>query len=104
MEENNQNNKSNNNDRKTPNRNFMFMLIMSVIMTLMFFYVYNNIKGSKVEELSYGQFLDMLEDDQVEEVKIYSSTLEVTPKKNLDAKKEGKDSEKKDSEKTEAGK
>lgn len=102
MEENNQNNKSNNNDRKTPNRNFMFMLIMSVIMTLMFFYVYNNIKGSKVEELSYGQFLDMLEDDQVEEVKIYSSTLEVTPKKNLDAKKEGKDSEKKDSEKTEA--
>lgn len=100
MEENNQNNKSNNNDRKTPNRNFMFMLIMSVIMTLMFFYVYNNIKGSKVEELSYGQFLDMLEDDQVEEVKIYSSTLEVTPKKNLDEKKDAKEkkSEKKESE------
>ena len=89
MEENNKNNNSNNNDRKTPNRNFMFMLIMSIIMTLMFFYVYNNIKGSKVEELSYGQFLDMLEDDQVEEVKIYSSTLEVTPK--IEIKKDAKD-------------
>ena len=103
MEENNKNNNSNNNDRKTPNRNFMFMLIMSIIMTLMFFYVYNNIKGSKVEELSYGQFLDMLEDDQVEEVKIYSSTLEVTPKKDI--KKDAKDtSEEKKSQKDDSKK
>lgn len=96
MEENNKNNNSNNNNQKTPNRNFMFMLIMSVIMTLLFFWAYNNFKGSKVEELSYGQFLDMLEDDQVEEVKIYSSTLEVTPKKNLEDKKDSKKDEKTD--------
>lgn len=103
MEENNKNNNSNNNSQKTPNRNFMFMLIMSVIMTLMFFYVYNNIKGSKVEELSYGQFLDMLEEDQVEEVKIYSSTLEVTPKKdseNKDKEEEQSSKEEKSEEKT----
>ncbi|MGN0495561.1 MAG: ATP-dependent zinc metalloprotease FtsH [Lachnospiraceae bacterium] len=74
----------------------MFMLIMSVIMTLLFFWAYNNFKGSKVEELSYGQFLDMLEGDQVEEVKIYSSTLEVTPKKNLEDKEDSKKEEKSD--------
>ncbi|MGN0438476.1 MAG: ATP-dependent zinc metalloprotease FtsH [Lachnospiraceae bacterium] len=78
----------------------MFMIIMSVIMTLMFFYVYNNIKGGKTEELSYGQFLDMLEEDQVEAVKIYGSTLQVTPKKNLDKKSEKTDNKAEDKDTT----
>lgn len=103
MEENNNqnsNNDKNNNNRKSPNKNFMFMLIVSVVMTLMFFYIYNSYKGSKVEELSYGQFLDMLEENQVEEVEIFSSTLQVTPKKDLGKKKESKKKEDKTEEKT----
>lgn len=77
------NNNSNENKGKQPNRNYLFMVIVSVIMTLLFMYVYALYQGSKEVPLSYGQFLDMLDENQVERVEIYSSRLEVTPKKGV---------------------
>ena len=91
MEENNkqQNNQNNNNNgKKSPNRNFIFMLVVSIGMTLLFFYAYNKIQESKRQEISYGQFLDMLDEGNVEMVKIYGSSIEVTTK-NEDKSKRG---------------
>ena len=91
MEENNkqQNNQNNNNNgKKSPNRNFIFMLVVSISMTLLFFYAYSKIQESKRQEISYGQFLDMLDEGNVEMVKIYGSSIEVTTK-NEDKSKRG---------------
>lgn len=89
MEENNKNNKNNqnNNGKRPSNRNFMFILIVSISLTLLFFYVYTKYQTGQKEEISYGQFLDMLEEGTVEEVKIYSSTVEVIPKEKKDENK-----------------
>lgn len=83
MEENRENNNENNqnNNKKSPNRSFMFMLIVSVGLTLLFFYVYTRFQTSKQEEISYSEFLTMLDKGEVEQVKIYSATVQVTPKK-----------------------
>lgn len=82
MEENrNQNDENNqNNNKKSPNRSFMFMLIISVGLTLLFFYAYTRFQTRQQEEISYSEFLTMLDNGEVEEVKIYSSTVQVTPK------------------------
>lgn len=83
MEENkNQNNEnnSNNNGKKSPNRSFLFMLIVSIGLTLLFFYAYSSYQTSQQEEISYSEFLTMLDEGKVESVKIYSSTVEVIPK------------------------
>lgn len=89
MEENNkqQNNKQNDNNKKSPNRSFVFMLIVSIGLTLLFFYAYTRIQESSKEEISYGQFLDMLNNGEAEQVRIYGSTIEVEPKKNSDSKR-----------------
>jgi cell division protease FtsH len=83
LEENkNQNNENNqnNNGRKSPNRSFLFMVIVSVGLTLLFFYAYSSYQTSQQEEISYSEFLSMLDEGKVETVKIYSSTVEVIPK------------------------
>lgn len=82
MEENNNqknNNNQNNNGKKSPNRSFIFMIIVSVGLTLLFFYVYSRYQAGQREEISYSQFLDMLDDGSIKTVKIYSSTIEVVP-------------------------
>ena len=81
MDENNkQQNNNKNNGKKSPNRSFIFMLAISIVMTLLFFYAYNRIQESRREEITYGQFLDMLDEGKVEMVKIYGSSIEVTAK------------------------
>lgn len=82
MEENNKkpNENQNNNGKKPANRSFLFMLIVSMGLTLLFFYAYSRIQESSREEISYGQFLDMLDEGNVEMVKIYGSSIEVTTK------------------------
>jgi len=82
LEDNNkqQNNKQNDNNKKSPNRSFIFMLILSVGLTLLFFYAYTRIQESRKEEISYGQFLDMLNNGEAEMVRIYGSTIEVEPR------------------------
>lgn len=99
-ENNNQNNDNNQNDnsRKSPNRGFMFMLIVSVGLTLLFFYAYSRYQNSQKEEISYSEFLTMLDEGKVAEVKVYSSTVEVIAKKEEDT---GKKNPASDSGKTE---
>lgn len=88
MEENNkQKNDNENNNKKTPNRSFLFILIVSVGLTLLFFYAYTRIQESSKEEISYGQFLDMLDKGEAKMVRIYGSTIEVEPKEDSDSKR-----------------
>ncbi len=90
MEDNNkqQSNKQDDNNKKSPNRSFIFMLILSIGLTLLFFYAYTRIQESSKEEISYGQFLDMLNNGEAEMVRIYGSTIEVEPKKDTGSKRD----------------
>ena len=84
MEENNnqQNeNNQNNNGRKGPDKSFVFMLVVAIGLTLLFYSVYTRYQAGQREEISYSQFLDLLDEGVVDEVKIYSSRIEMTPKK-----------------------
>ncbi len=91
MEDNNkkQNNQNENqgNGKKSPNRTFIFMLVVSIGLTLLFFYTYSRIQESQRKEITYSQFLDMLDEGNVEMVKIYGSSIEVTEKTKDDSKR-----------------
>lgn len=80
-------NNQNGNNKKTPNRSFLFMLVVSIGLTLLFFYAYSRYQTSQQEEISYSQFLDMLDKGEVEAVKIYGSTIEITPKEKKKSSK-----------------
>lgn len=91
MEENKQQNDQNNkngNGKKSPNRSFIFMLVVSIGLTLLFFYTYNRIQESQRKEITYGQFLDMLDEGNVKMVKIYGSSIEVTKKEEGNSQRE----------------
>lgn len=97
MDNNNMNNNENQNDnKKSPNRSFLFMLVVSVCLTLLFFYAYSKYQTSQQIEISYSDFLDMIEEGTVKEVKIYSSSIEVIPKSDKQLAKEKKENASKD--------
>ena len=82
MEENNnrQNNNNQNNGKKSPNRNSILILVLSIGLALLFFNVYKRFQEGQREEISYSQFMDMLSEGTIDTVKVYSSTIEVIPK------------------------
>ena len=90
MEENNQMNTDNQNDngKKSPNKSILFMIFVSIGLTLLFYFVYSKYQNGQREEVSYGKFLDMLDEGNVKTVKIYGSTIEIIPKEDKkDSKK-----------------
>ncbi|MCM1179519.1 MAG: ATP-dependent zinc metalloprotease FtsH [Clostridium sp.] len=64
------------------------MLVVAIGLTLLFYGVYTRYQAGQREEISYSQFLDLLEEGVVDEVKIYSSQIEMTPKKVSNKEKE----------------
>ncbi|MBD8972712.1 MAG: ATP-dependent metallopeptidase FtsH/Yme1/Tma family protein [Clostridiales bacterium] len=62
------------------------MLVISIGLTLLFFYAYSRYQTSQQVEISYSQFLDMLDKGEVEKVRIYSSSLEIVPKTDKKSK------------------
>lgn len=83
-----QNNRNNNNNNSSPNgnrpqgspRNFIMILLVSAVLLLLFKNVYDSYTGGMEEEIPYSQFIQMLEDGQVESVEISSSKISITPK------------------------
>lgn len=103
MEENrNQNNDNNQNNKNNKNtdRSFLFMLVVAIGLTLLFYGVYTKYKTGQREEISYSQFLDLLDQGLVDEAKIYSSRIEVIPKKDVDQSKKSS-AQKSDAQKSE---
>ncbi|MCM1158106.1 MAG: ATP-dependent zinc metalloprotease FtsH [Clostridium sp.] len=80
-------NNQNNNNRKPPNRSYIFMLAVSIGLTLLFFFAYSRYQTSQQEEISYSKFLDMLDEGEIKTVKIYGSSLEVIPRESKSGKK-----------------
>ncbi|HIU66498.1 MAG TPA: ATP-dependent metallopeptidase FtsH/Yme1/Tma family protein, partial [Candidatus Caccomorpha excrementavium] len=59
----------NNNDKKKNNRSGMiFCLAVAVVMLLLFSYMSRQMENSTTQEISYGQFLKLLEEKQVKTV------------------------------------
>ena len=76
----NNNNENNNNqpDKKKPSP-MVILLIISVVLALMFGQAYSRFKRSGQEEISYSEFLQMLDDNNVADVKIYGDVLTFKP-------------------------
>ncbi len=77
-EQNNKNNKNNENKKKPT----LIILFLSIALTLIFWKSYQSFKDAGVEEITYSEFLSMIEEDNVAKVKIYSSTIEFSPAKD----------------------
>ncbi|MDO5154651.1 MAG: ATP-dependent zinc metalloprotease FtsH [Eubacteriales bacterium] len=71
----------------------LFMLAIAIGLTLLFYTVYARYQAGQREEISYSQFLTMLDDGVVDEVKIFGSRLEVKAKKNANKEAEEKTTE-----------
>ena len=63
------------------NKQTMLMVLVCVLVALMFLGLMNNVLGnSSTREIGYSDFLEMVEEDQVEEVVLQSNILTITPK------------------------
>ena len=75
-EENKPNN--NKNDKKKPSAT-VIVLILSILLTLVFWQAYARFKESGQEKVTYDEFIQMLENDEVSEVLIYNDEIIFTP-------------------------
>lgn len=81
---NNGNNSNNNNNKKKPSMQII-LLVASIFMALLFWQGYSKFKAMGKEEITYDEFLQMLEDDKVESVKIYNDEIVIKPKESEDS-------------------
>ncbi len=72
------------NNKKPKNRQslFMFLMLCSIIM-LAWTYFGENGANSSSEEITYTEFLDMVEDDKISSVEIEGNQLNITPKAKI---------------------
>ncbi|MBQ8923469.1 MAG: ATP-dependent metallopeptidase FtsH/Yme1/Tma family protein, partial [Lachnospiraceae bacterium] len=84
---NNQNNNSNpnNNDNKKKPTMTAIILILSVLLTFAVWAAYNKVKNMSREEVTYDEFIQMLDGDEVDSVKIYNDEITFKPKVNPDS-------------------
>ena len=71
------------NNNKRPNRAALLIcLVCSIVMLLGYIFVTNEIKKSTTEEITYDEFIALLEEDKLDKVEIFadSGKLVVTPK------------------------
>lgn len=71
-------NNNNNNNRKKPSATII-LLLLSVVLTLVFWQAYSRFKSSGQEDITYSEFLTMLDEKQVGDVKIYNNEIIFKP-------------------------
>ena len=82
LDNNNQNGGSGNQGKGGPNRNGIILMLISLGVFIFFLWSTTNMLTNTVqEEVSYSQFVQMLEDGQVEEVCIEDEIIYIYPKK-----------------------
>ena len=85
------NNQINNDDNKSGKQNGgrkksnVIMLILAIVITFVFWQSINSFMKAGEEEIPYSQFLEMLEDGNVKEVKIYGSEIVFNPVKETNS-------------------
>jgi len=92
----NQNNRNNRNNNNNPNnRQGWGMFIFAAILVLVMMFAYSQLRqDTDAEEISYDEFLDMVDEGKVKEVEIESDRIVITPKTQAELEKEkGGDSE-----------
>ena len=72
------NNNNNNNNKKKPSATIL-ILILSIGLTLIFWQSYTRFKEAGQEKVSYDEFLTMLDEDKVQNVKIYNDKITFDP-------------------------
>ena len=82
--DNNQNNRDNGDGKKSGPSATLILLIISIVLTLVFWQQYNAYKTSGEEEVSYDEFINMIEKKEVEKVEIYNDKIYFTPKEQSD--------------------
>ena len=70
----NQNKKNSNNNRQ----GWGVILITTLLVTFVVMGLYSFMRGSSPEEISYDEFLDLVEDKKVEEVQLGSNRIYIT--------------------------
>ena len=81
----NQNNNKNKNQKN--NRQGWGIILFTTLITLfLVLALYRFMPGSNPKEITYDQFLKMVDEGKVEKVKINSDKIEITPKKKDSSK------------------
>jgi len=70
---------SNNNDNKKKPSVTLIMLVLSIVLTLVFWQAYTRFKNSGQENITYSEFLSMIDEGNVANVKIYKSEIIFEP-------------------------
>ncbi len=79
------NNDGNNNNNKNGKNNQMLVIVLVVmILLLIVSFAYNSMNRSLNKEVTYSQFIEMVEKDKVESVVIGSTTIKIQPKAGAD--------------------
>lgn len=60
-------------------RSILVMLVISIILTLLFWKAYDRIANGTQKEIPYSGFIEMLENGEVKDVEIYSTKIEFAP-------------------------
>ncbi|MBO6114437.1 MAG: ATP-dependent zinc metalloprotease FtsH [Lachnospiraceae bacterium] len=81
---NNGNNSNNNNNKKKPSIQII-LLVASVFLALLFWQAYSKFKDMGKEEITYDEFLQMLDDNKVKSVKIYNNEIVIKPIESEDS-------------------
>ena len=78
------NNGNGGNDQKGPQKrqSFMLLLVAALITLLSMSFLMNSVSNSSSKEITYDEFLQMVEDGKVDSVLIKSDKLEITPKQD----------------------
>jgi len=72
-------------DNQTPNRGpFMLLVLLSLIALFITSFIYNSAGSSTREEITYSEFLELVENDQVESVLFTGENIEITLKEDSD--------------------
>ena len=78
------NNGNGGNDQKGPQKrqSFMLLLVAALITLLSMSFLMNSVSNSSSKEITYDEFLQMVEDGKVDSVLIKSDKLVITPKQD----------------------
>ena len=86
---NNRNDDPNGNKPKRPGlTGTLILLVISAILTLIFWQQFNKFKNSGEEEVSYDKFITMVDEGKVDSIEIYSNKIYFKPKDQPDSTKE----------------
>ncbi len=85
--DNNRNNDNNNNKNKKSIQNWVFIVLFAFCVMIILNALFGKIKDSTREEVGYDQFIEWLNDGDIEKVSIKSDTLEITKKDDTAIKK-----------------